>query len=142
MPSASHQKTKPSSTFNLALPVFLSSPLFPDPDPVQARIYNPVLPIILGKTDPYVAFSIIIANVWKASVTLGSVFFVLYFAMGSLRWITSAGDKAKLESGRQMITNGLIGILLLAASVAIIQLLGGILQLPFFDQLTFTIPTI
>ena len=71
---------------------------------------------------------------------VGSIIFVLYFALGALRWITAAGDKSKFESGRQMITNGLIGIVLLAASFAIVQLLGEVLEIPFFQTLVFQFP--
>lgn len=119
--------------------------LFPLPQPAQARIYNPVLPGIIGGGIPgssyQEALSIILANIWRASVTLGSIFFVLYFALGALNWITAGGDKNKIEEARKYITNGLIGIILIAASVAIIQLLGAILNLPFFETLVFEFPT-
>ena len=119
--------------------------LFPLPQPAEAQIYNPVLPGIIGGGIPgssyQEALSIILANIWRAAVTLGSIFFVLYFALGALNWITAGGDKNKIEEARKYITSGLIGIILIAASVAIIQLLGAILNLPFFETLVFEFPT-
>ncbi len=119
--------------------------LFPLPQPAQAQIYNPVLPGIIGGGIPrssyQEALSIILANIWRASVTLGSIFFILYFALGALNWITAGGDKNKVEEARKYITSGLIGITLIAASVAIVQLLGALLNLPFFETLIFEFPT-
>lgn len=48
------------------------------------------------------------------------VFF--YLIMGGIDWITSGGDKGKTESARNKITAAVIGLIILAASYAILQL--------------------
>lgn len=105
--------------------------------PAYARIEPPVPN--LG-TEPGEALTTVLANFWKGAVTIGAIMFVLYFVWGALRWMTAEGDKAKFEEGRQKITNALTGLVILAASVAIIELLGGLLNLPFLENLSFIFP--
>ncbi len=47
------------------------------------------------------------------------VFF--YLIWGGIEWITSGGDKGKTESARNKITAAVIGIIVLAAAYAILQ---------------------
>ncbi len=49
------------------------------------------------------------------------VFF--YLIWGGIEWITSGGDKGKTESARNKITSAVIGLIVLAASFAILQLI-------------------
>lgn len=107
--------------------------------PAAARIENPVIGTA-GTTDFGTGFAIIIANLWKGMVSVGAIMFVLYFAWGALGWLMSGGDKAKLEEARGRISNGLIGLIILAGSVAIVEILGGILNLPFLENLSFIFP--
>ncbi len=107
--------------------------------PVYAGITNPVLPTF-GSGDPGATLARLVANIWKSSVVLGAIMFIIYFVYGSLRWMTAEGDKTKFEEGRQKITNAFIGLVLLAASVALIELLGFLLEIPFLQTLSFTFP--
>lgn len=109
--------------------------------PAQAGgITNPVVPTF-GTGDPGIALAVMIAQIWKGAVVLGAIFFVLYFLWGAFRWMTAEADKTKFESGRQDITNAVIGLVLLASSVAIIELLGRLLDIQFLRDLTFTFPS-
>jgi len=46
----------------------------------------------------------------------------LYIIWGGIEWITSGGDKGKTESARNKITAAVIGLVILLASFAILQL--------------------
>lgn len=117
--------------------------LFSSSQELFARISNPVLPPELGQgTDYGGGVAIIIANAWKASLTVGSLFFIIYFAWGALRWMTAEGDKGKFEEGRNKMANGLIGLVILAASQAIIQFAGSVLNIPFLETLSFNLPSL
>lgn len=110
--------------------------------PAYARIINPVLPSILGSGyNPGEALAYMIGAIWKSFVIIGSLSFILYFAWGGIRWLTAQGDKSKFEEGRNKIANGLIGLVILAASVAIIQFLGEVLDIQFLQTLLFEFPT-
>jgi hypothetical protein len=110
--------------------------------PAVALITNPVLPNNnLGQGNPEEGLALMIANIWKSFVVIGGLFFVIYFAWGAVRWLTAQGDKGKFEEGQNKIANGLIGLVILVSSVAIIQFLGDILDIPFLQTLNFTLPT-
>ena len=47
----------------------------------------------------------------------------LYIIYGGLQWIMSSGDKGKLEEARSKITNGIIGLAIVASAWAIYLLL-------------------
>ena len=54
----------------------------------------------------------------------GFIWFIFQFLIGGFNWITSGGDKAKLTSSRDRITNSLIGLIILVISWAILSLAG------------------
>jgi hypothetical protein len=58
------------------------------------------------------------------------VFF--YLVLGGIEWITSGGEKGKTEAARNKITAAVIGLIILAASYAILTLL---LRFLGFDSL-------
>jgi hypothetical protein len=62
-------------------------------------------------------------------MTLGaSIWFIFQFLIGGLKWITSSGDKGKLQEARDRITNAFIGLVVVVAGWAILALTGR-----FFD---------
>ena len=46
-----------------------------------------------------------------------------YLVYGGVEWITSGGDKGKLESARGKITNGIIGLAVVASAWAVYRLI-------------------
>lgn len=59
--------------------------------------------------------------------TLAGVFFIVIFLDGCINWVTSAGEKGKLETARGKMINGVIGLVLIIISYAVIGLIGTIL---------------
>lgn len=64
------------------------------------------------------------------------IFAMMYLLLGAMSWITSGGDKTKLEDARNKITNAIIGLVIVAAAWAIMILVGNwlgfdIQKLPF-----------
>ncbi|MDQ3008379.1 MAG: pilin [bacterium] len=55
-----------------------------------------------------------------------------YLILGGIEWITSGGDKGKTESARNKITAAVIGLIILAASYAILTV---VLRFIGFDNL-------
>lgn len=47
----------------------------------------------------------------------------MYIIYGGINWITASGDKAKIEEARSKITNGIIGLAIVASAWAIYLLL-------------------
>ena len=47
-----------------------------------------------------------------------------YLILGGIQWITSGGDKGKTEAARNQITAALVGLAIVAAAYAIMQVIG------------------
>ena len=66
-------------------------------------------------------FAVTIATLWQTIIIVGGLAFILYFLYGGITWITAGGDKGKIEEARGKITQGLVGLAVLAASYVIIK---------------------
>ncbi len=60
----------------------------------------------------------------------------IYLIWGGIQWITSGGEKGKTEEARNKITSAVIGLIVLAASYALLMLL---LRILGFNSLTDTL---
>lgn len=83
--------------------------------------------------------SSLINSIIRFVFALAALLVFFYLIWGGIDWITSGGDKGKTESARNKITAAIIGLIVLAASYAILQIVlsflgysGGINQV--FDQ--------
>jgi hypothetical protein len=112
---------------------------------ILAQIHNPVLPPIIGGGDnPKVdaggtGLGAIISQLVGALFIAGFLLAFVYLLIGGISWITSGGDKTKLEKARDEITNSIMGIIVVAASWAISILVANFFGL---DLTKLTIPSI
>ncbi len=83
------------------------------------EITNPVVSKIFGSGAPNVAFANIIITVWRTAVTLGGLALLVMLIIGALEWITAGGEKSKIETARERITQSIVGLLVLIGTVAI-----------------------
>jgi hypothetical protein len=74
-----------------------------------------------------------ISNLIGFLTALGSIFFVIYFVLGAFQWITSGGDKGKLESARNRMMYGVLGMILIIASYSLLGLLSGLIGVDFLN---------
>ena len=79
----------------------------------------------------------LIRTVITLIIVVAALLTLFYLIMGAIAWITSGGDKGKVEEARNKITAAVIGLLILAAVWAIFQLVltigfGGTLKTPKF----------
>lgn len=75
---------------------------------------------------------ILIQSALNFVMVLGALLVFLYLIMGGIEWITSGGDKSKTESARNKITAAVVGLIILAASYAILLI---VLNFLGFDNL-------
>lgn len=105
-------------------------------------IVNPVIPGSLGSGGSSAgpaAIGSIIGSIVGLFLILSFVATFLYMLLGGFDWITSGGDKAKLQSARDKITNALIGLIVVGASWAIMMIVGNFTGIDFPN---LPIPTI
>ncbi len=106
--------------------------------PYLAAITNTAVPGGSSPTDSPQQFAITIATLWQTLILVGGLAFILFFLWGGLEWITAGGDKAKIETARAKITQGLLGLAILAASYVIIKFVESAIGL---NLLNITWPT-
>lgn len=62
----------------------------------------------------------------KVMVIVGTLGFILYFLLGTSKWIMSGGDKGHLEEAKHEIVNAVTGLVIMLALYAIIAFLNNI----------------
>ncbi len=90
-------------------------------------ITNPAISANFGTGGANLALASIIVTIWRAAITLGGLALLVMLIVGSLEWITAGGDKGKIQAARDRITQSVIGMLVLAGTVAISVFISGIL---------------
>lgn len=94
----------------------------------------PALQNIISK-DPTGAggISIFLSKLIVLIYSLATVVLIFMLIWGAFEWLTSGGEKEKIDSARIKIINAFIGILLFAVAFAIIQVLGTFTGFKFFE---------
>jgi cytochrome bd-type quinol oxidase subunit 2 len=110
-----------------------------DPDPVDrgvgSDIYNPVLSPKIKALGGSEYLALLVKNLLTLFLIITAVVALFMLIIGGIRWMTSSGDKAKMEGARSQITQALIGLVIVFCSFAIITLVGNFfgIQLLEFD---------
>lgn len=81
-----------------------------------------------GSRNPQDGFGNLLSGLMGGVMVIAAIMVLLYLIWGGIEWITSGGDKGKVETARNKITTAVTGIIVLAATTAIFmivqQLLG------------------
>lgn len=87
-----------------------------------------------GVTD----FGRLISSGIQVALIVAAILTFAYLIWGGIQWITSGGDKAQYEAARGRITAALIGLAIVAAAYAVMELVGYFFGIDVFN---FTIPS-
>jgi hypothetical protein len=85
---------------------------------------------------------VLITSVLTIVMVVAILLVLLYLIMGGIEWITSGGDKGKTEGARNKITSAIIGIIILAASYALVQLVAYVLGFASLNAALLSLPQI
>ena len=85
-------------------------------------IKNPVLGD-LGKNTGVSFFQKLVPSLVSLALIIGALIFLFNLIFGAIQWMSSGGDKQGLEAAKGRISNALIGLVILFAVFAIIQLI-------------------
>jgi hypothetical protein len=77
-----------------------------------------------------------ISNAIGAITITAGLFFVFYFVMGGLTWVTAGGEKGKLEKARDQMFQGVTGMIIIVISYGLIGIIGGFLGLDILNPAT------
>lgn len=86
----------------------------------------------LGNTFGYTTIGGLVSNIWGVMFSIGAIAAFLFIGIGALTWITGGGDKGKVEEAKNRITQGVIGLSILAVSWAVALLVQRFLGLNIF----------
>lgn len=80
-----------------------------------------------AEEDPGANLELILSNVIGFLTILGSVFFIVYFLIAAMEWISSGGDSGKLSNARNKMLHGILGLIILVSAYGIIGLIGTVI---------------
>ncbi len=70
-----------------------------------------------------ISFARLVSASIQIILILAAIIFFFILVTGGIKWITSGGDKGKTEGARGQITAALVGLVIVFAAWAIIQLI-------------------
>lgn len=88
---------------------------------VFAQITNKATPTLTG--DGATFFGNFIPKIITLLVIVGGLAFFFMLLIGAIRWITSGGDKAQVESARSQITQAITGLVVMVSIWAVAKLI-------------------
>ena len=112
---------------------------------VQAQIENPAVGNFGNDADKAADGTLFVEQfirLWRNLMTIGALMVIFFFIWGALQWISSSGDKSKLEAARNRMLQAAIGLFILVSSFVIIGFIGNLLFGTEFEllQLEFLTP--
>ncbi len=72
-------------------------------------------------------------------IIVSGILVFVYLVWGGIEWLTSGGDKGKVEAARNRIVNALVGLAIIAASWALVRIIAYFFGVEA-GLSTFTIP--
>lgn len=84
-------------------------------------------------------FPMLISGLIKGAMVVAAVVFFFMLVIGGIRWIASGGDKSATEGARNQITAALIGLIVVFAAWAIVNLVSAFFNVP--NILNLQLPT-
>ncbi len=80
----------------------------------------------------------IVSGLIRLILVIAALVFFFILVIGGIRWIASGGDKAQTEAARNQITAALVGLVIVFAAWAIVQLINTFFGINIFE---LTLPT-
>ncbi len=68
-------------------------------------------------------FGVFLGGILGMAMVFAALLVLLYLVWGAIEWISAGGDKAKVEKGRNRMTQAVVGILVLASTLALFTVL-------------------
>ncbi|HKY74406.1 MAG TPA: hypothetical protein VJ246_03795 [Patescibacteria group bacterium] len=76
---------------------------------------------------------LLFTRVLNVALLVSAILVFAYLVLGGVEWITSGGDKGKTEAARNKITAALVGLAIVAASYALMQVVAYFFGIDVFN---------
>ncbi len=106
------------------------------------KIENPILKPSLKIKTGTEFLSDFISFLISILILGGVLFFLVHFILGAYKWISSQGDKNKIEEAQKHMTYALIGLGTIFSIFAIIKVAGFMFGIEGLENLNLIIPTL
>lgn len=80
-------------------------------------------PATTGNFFGFTCIANLVSNAVSVVLILSAIAFFVMLVMGGVQWLTSGGDKTKVQAAQTSITNAVIGLAIVASSYAIYSLI-------------------
>lgn len=70
-------------------------------------------------SDPRSGFGNLLSSALSATMVIGALLVFGYLIWGAIEWITASGDSGKIQKARDKMTQAIIGLIVLASTLAI-----------------------
>jgi len=87
-------------------------------------------------------FGNMFSSILNVVMLIAAVLVFAFLIFGGIQWITAGGDKSKAEEARNRITSAIIGLVIVAASYALINLIVNFLGFGSFNDVFKNVGTI
>ncbi|HOP38850.1 hypothetical protein KBB59_01185 [Candidatus Woesebacteria bacterium] len=87
-------------------------------------------------------FGNMFSSILNVVMLIAAVLVFAFLIFGGIQWITAGGDKTKAEEARNKITSAVIGLVIVAASYALINLIVNFLGFGSFNDVFKNVGTI
>lgn len=114
---------------------------------LQSPVINPVIPGLLDKTqsDVPALFGKLLSGILGFLLFAATIWLLIQLLLAGINWMSSAGDKSKLEAARLRITNSILGMFIVFAAWVIYLLIlnfFGISPFGMTDQIQIKLPSL
>lgn len=75
----------------------------------------------------------LLSNIINIIYAVSAIVFIFMLLISAFQWLTSGGDKEKIESARARLTWAIIGLVILASTFVILRIVGSITGFEFFS---------
>ena len=73
------------------------------------------------------AFGDLLSNFIAFATYISGILLLVYLVYGGISYAMAGGDEKAVGKAKQILTNGIIGLVIVVAAIIIVQILGGIL---------------
>ena len=73
------------------------------------------------------------SNILGFLTLLAGIFFLIYFLVGGLTWLTASGKSEQVEKAKQSMTNAAVGLIIVVAAYGIAFIIGTVLGLDILN---------
>ncbi len=87
-------------------------------------------------------FGTMFSSILNVVMLIAAILVFAFLIFGGIQWITAGGDKTKAEEARNKITSAVIGLVIVAASYALINLIVNFLGFGSFNDVFKNVGTI